>query len=81
MDEAKIHWVDPGISNTAGKDGALKALAAHGYAGEARFAPLLEMMLKCQDGQGRWLCGPISRTRPIEKRNRPVNGLHWMRCG
>lgn len=50
---------------------ALKALAAHGYAGDARFAPLLELVLTRQDDQGRWLCGSVSRTWPIEKRNRP----------
>ena len=51
--------------------GALKALAAHGYAHDARFEPLLKLILNRQDDQGRWLCGSVSRTWPIEKRNRP----------
>lgn len=50
---------------------ALKTLAAHGYAHDARFAPLLKRILDRQDGQGRWLCGSVSRTWPIEKRNQP----------
>ena len=50
---------------------ALKALAAHGYAQDSRFTPLLERMLSRQDEQGRWLCGSVSRTWPIEKRNNP----------
>lgn len=50
---------------------ALKALAAHGYAHNARFALLLELLLERQDGQGRWRCGSVSRTWPIEKRNQP----------
>ena len=50
---------------------ALKALAAHGCAHDARFVSLLKLLLNCQDNQGRWLCGSVSRTWPIEKRNRP----------
>jgi len=50
---------------------ALKALAAHGYTHDTRFAPLLQLILDRQDHQGRWLCGSVSRTWPIEKRNRP----------
>ncbi len=50
---------------------ALTALAAHGYAGDARFAPLLKLLLSLQDDQGRWLCGSVSRTWPLEKRGRP----------
>jgi hypothetical protein len=51
--------------------GALRALAAHGYAQDPRFAPLLERFLSRQDEQGRWPCGSVSRTWPLEKRNRP----------
>jgi hypothetical protein len=29
------------------------------------------LILKRQDEQGRWLCGSVSRTWPIEKRNQP----------
>lgn len=50
---------------------ALKALAAHGYDHDARFAPLLQLFLSRQDNQGRWLCGSVSRTWPLEKRNQP----------
>jgi hypothetical protein len=50
---------------------ALRALAAHGYAHDPRFSPLLDLFLSRQDEQGRWLCGSISRTWPLEKRNRP----------
>lgn len=50
---------------------ALKALAAHGYVRDPRFMPLLTRILDRQDAQGRWLCGSVSRTWPVEKRNRP----------
>ena len=53
---------------------ALKALAVHGYAGDRRFLPLLERVLQLQDShgsQGRWICGSVSRTWPIEKRGQP----------
>jgi hypothetical protein len=50
---------------------ALKALGANGYAQDVRFIRLLELLLDRQDDQGRWNCGSVSRTWPIEKRNRP----------
>ncbi len=50
---------------------ALRALAAHGYGHDPRFAPLLDLFLARQDERGRWLCGSVSRTWPLEKRNRP----------
>jgi len=58
---------------------ALRALAPHGYGGDPRFAPLLDLFLARQDEQGRWLCGSVSRTLrqaqgrlwPLGKRNRP----------
>jgi hypothetical protein len=50
---------------------ALKTLAAHGYARDPRFAPLLELLLSRRDDRGRWPCGSVSRTWPIEKRNQP----------
>jgi hypothetical protein len=64
-------WLTFGVPRAWDLLSALKALAAHGYAGDARFAPLLELMLNRQDGQGRWLCGSVSRTWPLEKRNQP----------
>ena len=50
---------------------ALKTLTAHGYSHDSRFGPLLKLILNRQDSQGRWLCGSVSRTWPIEKRNQP----------
>ena len=50
---------------------ALKALAAHGYARDPRFTPLLQRVLGLQDELGRWTCGSASRTWPIEKRGQP----------
>jgi hypothetical protein len=34
---------------------ALKALAAHGYAHDARFVSVLNLLLNRQDNQGRWV--------------------------
>jgi len=48
-----------------------RRVAAHGYAHDPRFAPLLDLGLAQQDTEGRWLCGSVSRTWPLEKRNRP----------
>ncbi len=64
---------------------ALRALAAHGYAADPRFAPLLERVLSRQDEQGRGACGSVSRTWPIEKRNRPskwvtLDGMRVLRA-
>jgi hypothetical protein len=64
-------WLTLGVPRAWDLLSALRALAAHGYARDSRFAPLLELTLTRQDGQGRWLCGSVSRTWPIEKRNRP----------
>jgi hypothetical protein len=50
---------------------ALRALAVHGYAHDSRFVRLLELILSRQDGQGRWPCGSVPRTWPIENRNQP----------
>jgi hypothetical protein len=64
-------WLTFGVPRTWDLLSALKALAAHGYARDSRFVPLLKLILNRQDDQGRWLCGSVSRTWPIEKRNRP----------
>ena len=64
-------WLTFGVPRAWDLLSALKALAAHGYARDARFLPLLKRILDCQDDQGRWECGSVSRTWPIEKRNRP----------
>ncbi len=64
-------WLTFGVPRAWDLLSALKALAAHGYARDARFASLLNLLLNHQDEQGRWLCGSVSRTWPIEQRNRP----------
>jgi len=64
-------WLTLGVPRGWDLLSALKVLAAHGYAPDSRFMPLLELLLSRQDEQGRWLCGSVSRTWPIEKRNQP----------
>jgi len=64
-------WLTFGVPRVWDLLSALKALAAHGYARDSRFVPLLKLILNRQDDQGRWLCGSVSRTWPIEKRNLP----------
>jgi hypothetical protein len=64
-------WLTFGVPRVWDLLSALKALTAHGYAHDSRFVPLLQRILNRQDDQGRWLCGSVSRTWPIEKRNRP----------
>jgi hypothetical protein len=64
-------WFTFGVPRAWDLLSALRALAAHGYGQDPRFAPLLDLVLARQDEQGRWLCGSVSRTWPLEKRNRP----------
>ncbi len=64
-------WLTFGVPRGWDLLSALKALAANGYARDPRFEPLLELVLTRQDAQGRWLCGSVSRTWPIEKRGQP----------
>jgi hypothetical protein len=64
-------WLTFGVPRGWDLLSALKALAAHGCARDPRFVPLLELVLDRQAEGGRWLCGSVSRTWPIEKRNRP----------
>jgi hypothetical protein len=64
-------WLTFGVPRAWDLLSALKALAVHGCASDRRFAPLLERVLHRQDSQGRWPCGSVSRTWPIEKRNQP----------
>lgn len=64
-------WLTFGVPRGWDLLSALKALAAHDCASDPRFAPLLELVLARQDAQGRWLCGSVSRTWPIEKRGQP----------
>lgn len=65
------HWLTLGVPRGWDLLSALKTLAAHGYAHDVRFVPLLERILDRQGEQGRWLCGSVSRTWPIERRNQP----------
>jgi hypothetical protein len=64
-------WLTFGVPRAWDLLSALRALAAHGYGQDPRFAPLLDLVLARQDEQGRWLCGSVSCTWPLEKRNRP----------
>jgi hypothetical protein len=64
-------WLTFGVPRAWDLLSALKALGAHGYAHDPRFISFLDLVLSYQDKQGRWLCGSISRTWPIEKRNQP----------
>ena len=64
-------WLTFGVPRAWDLLSGLHALAIHGYGQDLRFIPLLDVMLKRQDGQGQWLCGAVSRTWPIEKRNQP----------
>ena len=62
-------WLTFGVPRAWDLLSALRVLAAHGYAKDFRFESLLELALQRQNSQGRWLCGSVSRTWPIEKRN------------
>lgn len=64
-------WLTFGVPRMWDLLSGLRALSAHGYAHDPRFVLLLELFLTRQDEQGRWLCGSVSRTWPLEKRNRP----------
>lgn len=64
-------WLTFGVPRAWDLLSALKALAAHGYAHDTRFMLLLNLLLKRQDAEGRWLCGSVSRSWPIERQNRP----------
>jgi hypothetical protein len=64
-------WLTFGVPRAWDLLSALKTLAVHGYAHDSRFMPLLKLVLNRQDEQGRWSCGSVSRTWPIEKRNQP----------
>ena len=63
-------WLTFGVPRGWDLLSALRALAAHGYATDPRFDALWPLVLAQQDDQGRWQCGSVSRTWPIEKRNR-----------
>ncbi len=64
-------WLSFGVPRAWDLLSALKVLAGHGYADDPRFRRLLPLILERQDSQGRWPCGSVSRTWPVEKRNQP----------
>jgi hypothetical protein len=64
-------WFTFGVPRVWDMLSALKALAMHGYAHDSRFMHLFKLLVERQDDQGRWLCGSVSRTWPIEKQNQP----------
>jgi hypothetical protein len=64
-------WLTFGVPRYWDLLSMLKVLTMHGFAADARFEPFLQQLLERQDGQGRWLCGSVSRTWPLEQRNRP----------
>jgi hypothetical protein len=64
-------WLTLGVPRVWDLLSATRALAAHGYASDARFGSLLNRLLACQDSLGRWKCGSVSRTWSIEKRGQP----------
>jgi hypothetical protein len=64
-------WLTFGVPRSWDLLSAIKVLAIHGYSGDARFNPLLQKVLNLQDAYGRWNCASVSRSWPIEKRNKP----------
>lgn len=64
-------WLTFGVPRAWDLLSALRALAAHGHGGDPRFMPLLELLLDRQNEHGQWICGSVSRTWPLEKRNQP----------
>jgi len=64
-------WLTFGVPRAWDLLSALTALSAHGYGSDARFRPLHEVLLTRKDDHGRWKCGSVSRTWPVEKRNQP----------
>jgi hypothetical protein len=64
-------WLTFGVPRTWDLISALLVLALHGYGADPRFLPMFERILQAQDEQGRWICGSVSRTWPLEKRNQP----------
>ena len=63
-------WLTFGVPRAWDLLSALNVLALHGYGQAPRFSLLQELVLQRQDDQGRWKCGSVSRTWPLEKRNR-----------
>lgn len=64
-------WLTFGVPRGWDLLSALKALVVNGYGQDARLLPLLRLILNRQDARGRWQCGSVSQTWPIEKRGQP----------
>jgi hypothetical protein len=64
-------WLTFGVPRAWDLLRALRVLTLHGFAQDPRFVSLLELVLSRQDKEARWLCGSVSRTWLIEKRNHP----------
>ncbi|MCJ7739514.1 MAG: hypothetical protein MUQ10_19745 [Anaerolineae bacterium] len=64
-------WLTFGVPRAWDLLSALRVLASHGCGRDPHFRPLLKLVLDRQDDLGRWPCGSVSRTWPLEKRNRP----------
>ena len=64
-------WLTLGVPRAWDVLSAVKVLAVHGYGRDPRIQPLVEHLLDLQAGDGRWLCGSVSRTWPVEKRGQP----------
>lgn len=64
-------WLTFGVPRGWDLLSALRTLAIHDYAGDPRFTTLFDLFLSQKNDQNRWLCGSVSRTWPLERRNRP----------
>lgn len=71
FDSEHKRWLTLGVPRAWDVLSAVKVLAMHGYGRDPRIQPLVERLLALQTGDGRWLCGSVSRTWPIEKRGQP----------
>jgi len=74
-------WFTFGVPRGWDLFSALKALAAYGYAHDARFVRLLNLLLGCQDAQGQWQCVRSRVPGRLRKGIAPANGLRLMRFG
>ena len=64
-------WLTFGVPRAWDLISALLVLALHGYGEDPRFLSLFELAFQVQVENGRWVCGSVSRTWPLEKRNQP----------
>lgn len=64
-------WLTFGVPRVWDLISALKVVVYIGYTQNDNFEPLLQRIMLKQDSQGRWLCGSVSRTWPLEKRGQP----------